>query len=261
MGPRRDPSVYSIGMPDPPVRIAMWSGPRNISTAMMRSWGSRPDTFVTDEPLYAHYLAATGADHPGREEVIAAHDADWRRVAAWLTGPVPGGKAIWFQKHMTHHMLPGVDRAWLWGPQFRHAFLIRDPGEMLVSLAKVTPNPRIEDTGLPQQAELFEEARGRLGRKPPVVDAADVLRDPRRMLAALCDAIGVPFDERMLRWERGRRETDGVWAGHWYGVVEQSTGFGPYVPRRERPPERLAGLLEECRECYQRLSRERIEVE
>ncbi len=236
----------------------MWSGPRNISTAMMRSWGSRADTFVTDEPLYAHYLKTAGVDHPGREDVIAAHESDWRKVVAWLTGPVPGGKAIWFQKQMTHHLLPEVDRGWMWGPEFRHAFLIRDPAEMLVSLAKVTPNPGLADTGLPQQVELFEAERKRLGGVPPVVDAADVLRDPRRMLMALSAGLGVAFDERMLRWERGRRETDGVWGKHWYSVVEQSTGFGPYVPRRERPPERLRALLEECGGYYEVMHRERL---
>ncbi len=247
-----------------PVRIAMWSGPRNISTAMMRAWGSRPDTFVTDEPLYAHYLLKTGLDHPGREEVIARHETDVGRVVAWLTGPVPEGRRIWFQKHMTHHMLPEIDRAWLWGGEggaggFRHAFLIRDPAEVLVSLAKVTPNPRIEDTGLAQQVELFEEARRRGGRTPPVVDAADVLRNPRPMLEALCRGLDVPFDARMLAWEKGPRATDGVWARHWYGVVETTTGFGPYVPRRERPPERLAGLLAECRGFYERMHRERLQ--
>ncbi len=236
----------------------MWSGPRNISTAMMRAWGSRPDTYVTDEPLYAHYLKATGLDHPGREEVLAAHESDWRRAVAWLTGPVPDGRSIWFQKHMTHHLLPEMDHGWMWGAEFRHAFLIRDPAEMLVSLAKVTPNPRLADTGLPQQVELFEAERRRLGQVPPVVDAADVLRDPRRVLAPLCGALGVPFDERMLRWERGRRETDGVWAKHWYGVVEQSTGFGPYVPRREGAPARLVGLLEECRAYYEVMYQERM---
>ena len=243
-------------MPTGSVRIAMWSGPRNISTAMMRSWGSRPDTFVTDEPLYAHYLKATGVDHPGRGEVIARHEPDWKRVVEWLTGPVPGGRAVWYQKHMTHHLLPGIDRAWLWRDDFRHAFLIRDPEEMLVSLAKVTPNPGIADTGLPQQVELFQAERARLGRTPPVVDAADVLRDPRRTLTALCETLNLAFDERMLRWERGRRDTDGVWAQWWYAVVEQSTGFGPYVPRRERAPERLGGLLDECDEYYDLMRRD-----
>jgi hypothetical protein len=190
--------------------------------------------------------------------VIAAGETDWRKVVATLLGPLSDGITVFYQKHMTHHLLPGIDRAWLWRDDFRHAFLIRDPEEMLVSLAKVTPNPAIADTGLPQQLELFQAEQARLGRTPPVVDAADVLRDPRRTLAALCGALGVPFDERMLRWERGRRDTDGVWARWWYGVVEQSTGFGPYVPRRERAPERLRGLLDECAEYYEVLRRKRL---
>lgn len=225
---------------------------------MMRSWGSRPDTHVTDEPLYACYLKTTGADHPGREEVMGAHETDWRRVVGWLTGPVPGGLPLWFQKHMTHHLLPDVDRGWLWGPEFRHAFLIRDPSDMLISLAKVTPNPALADTGLPQQLELFEAESRRLGRTPPVVDAADVLRDPRRTLTALCGGLGVAFDDRMLRWERGRRDTDGVWAKHWYGVVEQTTGFGPFVPRREQVPERLHPLLRECSRYYEPMHAHRV---
>src|SRR4029453_12692523 len=137
-----------------PLRIAMWSGPRNISTALMRSWGNRPDTFVCDEPLYAHYLRATGAEHPGREEVIAAHEADWTRVAARLTGPVPGGKPIFYQKHMTHHLLPGIDRGWM--QELTNVFLIRNPREVIVSYLKKNPRLEIEDTGLPQQAALFD---------------------------------------------------------------------------------------------------------
>src|SRR5438034_1279920 len=162
------------------IRIAMWSGPRNISTAMMRAWGNRSDTFVCDEPLYAHYLLKTGVVHPGRDEVIAHHETDWRKVIAWLTGPVPEAKSIFYQKHMTHHLLPEIDRGWL--TLLTHCFLIRDPREVLLSLSKVIPNPRLEDTGLPQQVEIFNlataqlrEAR-RLGHcfatpiTPPVLD-------------------------------------------------------------------------------------------
>jgi hypothetical protein len=245
-------------MTEPSVRIAMWSGPRNISTAMMRSWGSRGDTFVSDEPFYAHYLRETGVIHPGREEVLASHEADWRKIVAWLTGPTPGGRRVWYQKHMAHHLLPGMDRGWLAGAEFRHALLIRDPGAMLASLSQVTPNPTLEDTGLPQQVELFEAERGRTGRAPPVVDAADVLRDPRGMLTSLCAALGLPFDAAMLAWEPGRRETDGVWARYWYANVERSTGF---EQRQEGPkplPNRLQGLYERCLVCYERLHRERL---
>ena len=136
-----------------PLRIAMWSGPRNISTALLRSWGNRPDTAVCDEPLYAHYLQQTGLDHPGAAEVIAHHEPDWRKAVAGLVGAVPGGKPIFYQKHMAHHLLPQVGRDWL--GRLTHAFLIRDPRAMLPSLDKVFPNPGLADTGLPQQREIF----------------------------------------------------------------------------------------------------------
>lgn len=233
------------------IRIAMWSGPRNISTAMMRAWGSRDDTAVCDEPLYAHYLLRTGAAHPGRDEVIAAHETDWRKVAAFLTGPVPHGRRIFYQKHMSHHLLPGIDRGWL--AQLTHAFLIRDPREMLTSLIKVTPNPRLEDTGLPQQLELVEFVRRQTGRTPPIVDARDVLTDPRGTLGMLCERLGVPFDEAMLSWPPGPRATDGVWARHWYAAVERSTGFEPYRAKVEDVPEEHAGLLRECAALYAEL--------
>jgi hypothetical protein len=234
----------------------MWSGPRNISTALLRSWGNRADTAVCDEPLYAHYLLATGLDHPGAAEVIAHQENDWRKVVAALTGEVPGGKAIYYQKHMAHHLLPRVGRDWLGG--LVHAFLIREPREMITSLAKVLPEPTLADTGLPQQREIFEWVRGRTGMAPPVVDARDVLEDPRGTLTLLCDRLGVPFDEAMLRWPPGRRATDGVWAKYWYDAVERSTSFGPYRPKDEPVPDRLRGLLDHCREIYDELHRERI---
>jgi len=234
-----------------PTRIAMWSGPRNISTAMMRAWGSRPDTFVCDEPLYAHYLKVTGIPHPGAEEVIRCHEPDWRTVVAWITGPVPEGKAIFYQKHMAHHLLPEIERDWL--PALSHAFLIREPREMLTSLIKNLPRPTLFDTGLPQQVELFEAERARTGTVPPVLDARDVLEDPRGTLSRLCAALGVPFDPAMLSWEPGPRATDGVWAKHWYAAVEASTGFQPYAPKLDPVPPELTALLSQCEELYQQL--------
>ncbi len=239
-----------------PLRLAMWSGPRNISTAMMRSWGSRPDTFVCDEPLYAHYLKTTGIAHPGAEEVVAHHETDWRKVVAGLLGPVPGGKTIFYQKQMAHHLLLEIDRGWL--DELTHAFLIRDPAEMLASLVKNLPNPRIEDTGLPQQVELFEWVQKKSGRTPPVLDARDVLTNPRRMLTLLCEAVGVEFTEAMLSWPLGHRDTDGIWAKHWYDAVERSTGFEPYRPKNEQLPDRLALLLRECLVLYERVHAQRL---
>lgn len=234
-----------------PLRLAMWSGPRNISTAMMRAWENRPDTFVCDEPLYAHYLLATGRPHPGRDEVIASQPTDWRKVAAWLTGPVPGGKQVFYQKHMTHHLLPGIGRDWL--ARLTHAFLIRHPREVIVSYLKKNPVMELRDSGFPQQVEIFEWVRERTGRTPPVVDARDVLMDPRGALTRLCAAVGVEFSEAMLSWPPGPRPTDGVWARHWYAEVERSTGFQPYEPHEEPVPRGFEPLYEQCLVLYDRL--------
>jgi sulfotransferase family protein len=237
-------------------RIAMWSGPRNISTALMRSWGNRPDTFVCDEPLYAHYLRQTGAAHPGADEVIRSQETDWRKVTAWLTGPVPGGKAIFYQKHMTHHLLPEIDRGWL--DRVSNAFLIRAPREVVASLARVLAEPRLEDTGFPQQLEIFSLVRQRTGRVPPVVDARDVLENPERLLRLLCAALDVEFTPAMLSWPPGPRDTDGVWVKYWYGAVLQSTSFQPYRPRDEPIPPHLAGLLDQAEAAYRQLYEHRL---
>jgi hypothetical protein len=243
-------------MIEQPVRIAMWSGPRNISTTLMRAWGARPDTFVCDEPLYAHYLLESGAAHPAREEIIAAHETDWRRVAAWLTGPVPQGKRIFYQKHMAKHLLPDIGRDWL--DSLTHAFLIRNPAEMLASFVRVIPDPTLEDTGLPLQCELFDRVAQQTGRAPPVIDSRDVLEDPAGVLAQLCAALGLPYTDTMLHWPAGRRQTDGVWAPHWYAAVESSTGFAPPAPARQSPPPELAGLYEQCMPYYLQLAANRL---
>jgi hypothetical protein len=240
-----------------PVRIAMWSGPRNISTAMMRSWGNRPDTFVCDEPFYAHYLRATGRDHPGADEVIATGETDWRIVTARLTGEVPDGKRILYQKQMTHHLLPEIDRAWL--GSVTNCFLIRDPAEVIVSYLKKNNDPALDDIGFVQQAEIFEWVRGRTGAIPLVIDAHDVLENPERILRLLCDAVGIDFTEAMLSWPPGLRQTDGIWAKHWYGEVAKTTGFRkPPHQDREPIPERLRGVYERSRECYARLYEYRL---
>jgi hypothetical protein len=238
----------------------MWSGPRNLSTALMRAWQNRSDTAVVDEPLYAFYLHRTGLDHPGRDAVLRAQPTDWRTVVETLTGPVPGGKPVFYQKHMAHHLLPEVGRNWLDGAGFRHAFLLREPRAMLASLAKVIPHPRVEDTGLPQQAELFRRFADRAGAPPPVLDARDVLEEPEGLLRALCAALGVPFDAAMLRWPPGPRATDGVWAKHWYASVERSTGFGTPRAKTAKVPEGLEGVLGECEAHYRALHPHRLKA-
>ena len=238
------------------LRVAMWSGPRNISTAMMRSWGNRPDTFVCDEPLYAHYLAVTRRDHPGATEVIEAGESDVGKVINRLLGPVPGGKRVFYQKHMSHHLHRDVPRDWL--RHITNCFLIREPREVLTSLVKHVPDAELPDTGYAQQGEIFELVRKWTGKTPPVIDARDVLNDPRRVLSKLCEALNVQFTDAMLSWPPGLRETDGVWAKYWYKEVETTTSFRPYKPKDEPVPQRMRGLLDECEGYYQRLYAHRI---
>lgn len=228
------------------VRVAMWSGPRNISSALMRSFGSRADCVVVDEPLYAHYLARTGLAHPARDEVLGSQPTAWEQVVADLDAEAPPGVDLQYEKHMAHHLLPDVGRGWLEGR--RNAYLIRHPAEVIASYAAVRGEVTLNDLGYPQQAEIFAAYGG------PVVNAADVLRDPAGTLSALCMALGIPYDPAMLEWEPGRRPTDGVWARHWYATVETSTGFGPYARTERRVPERLAPLLAAAYPYYQQLA-------
>lgn len=243
----------------PTIRIAMWSGPRNISTAMMRAFGARADCSVSDEPFYAAYLVGTGLDHPLRDEVIASQPNDWRAVAAAMAGPVPHGKPVWYQKHMTHHMLPGYGREWCDG--LVNAFLIRAPEAVLASYAQKRDGAfALDEIGLPAQAALFERAAQRLGTAPPVVEGQDVLADPSGVLSALCAACGIAFDKAMLSWPPGRRASDGVWAPAWYDAVERSTGFER--PRREIGfddlPDSLKSIAEAARPFYETLARHKL---
>jgi hypothetical protein len=241
-----------------PIRIAMWSGPRNISTAMMRAWGNRPDTFVIDEPFYAFYLKATGKNHPGVDEIIATGETDWRKVVEQCGRrfSTPTGKKIFYQKQMTHHLLSEIDREWLVG--MTNCFLIREPCEVILSYIQKQGDPTLENLGFVQQAEIFDFVRTRANSIPPIVDAKDVLENPERMLRLLCDAVGVEFSKSMLSWPPGLRETDGVWAKHWYGEVARSTSFQQYKAREGIVPDRLRELYEQCREYYERLSEYRL---
>ena len=238
------------------VRIAMWSGPRNLSTAMMRSFGSRSDTYVSDEPFYACFLKHSRADHPMREETIAAMDCEWRSVMETLRGDPPTGAPVWYQKHMWHHMTGAVGYSDFEG--FRHAFLIREPERMIASYLRKRESAEFESFGLDRQAEFFEREAGRLGHAPPVVDANDVLAHPEAVLSALCGALGIRWDPAMLRWEPGRRDTDGAWAPHWYGAVENSTGFGPPETGKAEMPDEARRLAERCRPYYERLAEFRL---
>jgi hypothetical protein len=235
------------------VRIAMWSGPRNISTAMMRSFENREDTAVVDEPFYAAYLMKTGLDHPMRDTIVMSQPLDWQRIVDRLLGPIPGGRTVFYQKHMTHHMLPEFDRNWI--RSCRNAFLIRAPERVLGSYTEKRPEVSLADIGFVQQRELFEREADRLGHAPPVIESTDVLQNPRAMLTALCAALGIPFSDRMLQWPKGRRATDGVWAPAWYDAVEQSMGFAkPQERTRAALPDDLRSITDAARPHYERLA-------
>ena len=241
-----------------PVRVAMWSGPRNISTAMMRAWENRGDCAVSDEPLYAHYLAHTGLDHPAREEVIADGETDWRKVVDALLGPAPGGAPVWYQKHMTHHLLPHIDHGWIAG--LRNVLLIRDPRQVVASYVKSRATVTAQDIGLPQQVALYEELAAR-GEPPPVIDAGEFLRAPEAHLRALCGWLGIAFTPRMLVWPAGPRDSDGIWAPHWYAQVWRSTGFEVPADKAVELSGAAAEVAAQCRDDYQQLHALRLRVE
>ena len=237
------------------MRIAMWSGPRNISTALMRAWENRPDAWVVDEPLYAHYLTQVTVAHPGVDEVIQHHDGDWERVVAGLTGPIPHGRAVYYQKHMAHHWLPHLRGEWVFS--LTNAFLIRDPAEMLQPRrqdgAAGAPRHRAAAAGrdLPRRAGAHRRDAGRprfRGRaEGPARRARPVLRAGRRRLR-----------RAMLHWPPGRRATDGIWAKYWYDAVERSTGFEPWSPRPRQVAPELEPLLAECLPYYEELAAHRL---
>lgn len=235
------------------MKIAMWSGPRNLSTAMMYAFAARGDCAVTDEPFYSAYLSATGIDHPMREAVIASQPSRPERVSAALLGPVPEGKALWYQKHMTLHMIPEFDRGFL--RRLTNVFLIRHPARVVASYAKKRETPTLMDIGFVQQAELFDQVADMLGAAPPVIDSATIRDNPMKSLETLCVRLGIPFTDRMLSWPAGPKPYDGVWAPHWYNAVHASTGFeDPEGPLPDLPAD-FQRLVDQAMPFYQSLSR------
>jgi len=223
----------------------------------MYSFAQRSDTRVVDEPLYGHYLKATGAEHPGRDEVIAAMDCDAESVIRNVILR-PCDRRVLFMKQMAHHLIPSVDRAFL--RETRNVILTRDPVDMLPSLRHQLPTPTLGDTGYALQQELLDQLIA-LGQDPPVLDSRKLLENPSGVLSALCDRLELPFDRSMLSWEVGARVEDGIWAKHWYANVHKSTGFITYKPKTAPFPEALRLLLAECEPIYARLLERAIHAE
>lgn len=234
------------------IRIAMWSGPRNLSTALMRSFGSRADTVVSDEPFYGAYLKATGDPQPMAGDVIASMDCDWDSVADTMKGPNPGGAGVWYQKHMAHHMVGPIGVDDLGG--LTHAFLIRDPERVIASYSAKREAVRPEHLGTARQVAYFEREADRLGHAPPVVDSADILRDPAGTLRLLCGALGIEWDPAMLGWSPGLRASDGIWARHWYDAVAASTGFAAPDQRPIDLTAQEQAVADACRADYETLA-------
>jgi hypothetical protein len=240
------------------LRVAMWSGPRNISTAMMRAWENRGDCEVVDEPLYAHYLAHTGLDHPAREQVIATGVTDWRAVAARLSGPPRSPATLMYQKHMTHHLLPHIGREWLGA--LAHVFLIRDPRKVLVSYIKSRASVTAADLGVLQQRQIFDYVRELTAVTPPVIDAGVFLKAPEAQLRALCELLDIEFTPRMLHWPPGARASDGVWAPYWYAAVYRSTGFEPEHDDAVQVPGQWRAVIDAVMPSFEALFAQRLRV-
>jgi Sulfotransferase domain len=234
------------------IRIAMWSGPRNISTAMMRSFSSRADTAVSDEPFYGAYLKTTGEPHAMADEVIADMDCDWQSVASTMRGPIPGGKPVWYQKHMSHHMEGPVHVDDF--PDHVHLFLIRNPDLMVASYRHKNELVDARQLGFERLVEYHGRVSARLGRAAPVIDGNAVLADPPAKLSAVCAAIGIDWDPAMLRWQKGVHPADGIWGSHWYNAVIASEGFGPPTAPSELTDHEQR-IADQCRSAYEALSR------
>ncbi|KJZ19399.1 sulfotransferase-like domain-containing protein [Loktanella sp. S4079] len=232
------------------MKIAMWSGPRNLSTAMMYSFGNRADCAVWDEPFYAPYLEATGIDHPMRDQVLAAHETDPKKVSARITESNSGERPHFYMKHMPHHMVKGMPMDW--AQDCVNVHLIRHPARVIASYGVKRSEMTFEDIGFAQQVALYDQIGGH------VIDSADIRENPEKMLTKLCQAIGLEFDPAMLSWEKGARAEDGIWASHWYNAVHQSTGFasaeGP-LPELEGD---AASLCAKALPYYEKMARQKL---
>ena len=237
----------------------MWSGPRNLSTALMRSFENRRDTTVIDEPFYAHFLQKTGIDHPGKHEVLQSQSTNWDEIVSLCTGSIPNNKAIWYQKHMAQHNLEGYDISWI--KELKNCLLIRDPKYVIASYAKEYPLVDVKLLGYLQQEKIIDLLEKENNETPPIIDATDLLCYPKLILKKLCDRLKIRFSSRMLSWPKGKRKTDGVWSTYWYGSVEQSTGFLPYKKKEVKLSNELIPIYDNCMTSYSKMYENRIRPE
>jgi len=239
------------------MRLAVWSGPRNLSTAMMYCFGLRPDFAAVDEPFYAAYLAASGMQHPMQDAILASQKTNPNDVVSALLDTIPDGKQYFYQKHMTHHILPDFPTDWL--EEVEHVFLIRHPARVLQSYSKKREKPTLIDIGFIQQLDLFQKVTA-LGKHPIVVDASDIKSNPEGIIKAICNEVGIPFDPDMLSWSKGPKKFDGVWAAHWYNAVHESTGFAPDEGPVPNVGAEYAEVLQAAMKVYDTLAAHKLTV-
>jgi len=238
--------------------IAMWSGPRNISTALMRSFENRSDSFVSDEPFYSYFLYKTGLKHPLSDEIIKSGMIDYNEIIKYILGPIPSSKNIWYQKHMAHHILEGENLEWI--KNMRNCLLIRHPSDVIISYSKKYEINSIQQLGYLQQINIYKMLTKEVGISPIIIEAQDLLRNPKMILTQVCKNLRIKFDDKMLSWPSGPRETDGIWGKHWYKQVEASTGFKPYIKTNKVIPLKYQNLYNECIQYYDFLYKNRIVI-
>ena len=236
--------------------IAMWSGPRNVSTAFMRSFENRSDCFVSDEPFYSYFLNETGLDHPLKDKIIKSGIIDYSQTIDYLTGPIPHSKKVWYQKHMAHHILPNDDISWI--KSLNNCLLIRHPNEVMLSYLKKNEIDTVEQLGYVQQINIYNMLVHDLGTPPIVIDARNLLEKPEEMLIKICKNFQIDFNKKMLSWPSGPRGTDGIWGQHWYKQVESSTGFKPYIKNNRVVPSKYQTIYRRCMKHYDFLYQNRI---
>jgi len=236
--------------------IAMWSGPRNVSTALMRSFENRSDCFVSDEPFYSYFLYKTGLKHPLSDKIIKSGLIDYNEIIKYITGPIPSSKKIWYQKHMAHHILEGENIDWI--KNMNNCLLIRHPSDVILSYSRKNEINNIQQLGYLQQIEIYRMLTKKLKIYPIIIDAQDLLRQPKKMLIEVCKNLKIKFNNKMLSWPPGARKTDGVWGEYWYKQVEASTGFKPYIKTNRIVPLKYQRLHNECMEYYNFLYQKRI---
>ena len=243
----------------PDVRIAMWSGPRNISTAIMRSFENRSDTCVTDEPFYGAYLKHTGIRQPMCDRIIASMECEWGKIKLHLNEKLPKQDcSIWYQKHMPHHMVAGISIKDF--PNHRHAFLIRDPCQVIASYAAKHVEVSLDDLGFERQWDYIQYCCDKSGKTPAIFDASDVLANPEAMLKIMCSALSIEWDDRMLFWETGLRTDDGIWAEHWYNQVRQSSGFGRPQKKKMKLSTHQHKIADECQPFYAKMEKLKLTI-